>query len=419
MQRILIVGAGQSGLQLALSLREPQHANQYAVTVLSGRKPAEIRDGRIMSTQCMFHPALQNERAHGLNLWENQAPRIGGIGLSVAGEDGTPALNWLGLLDNFAQSVDQRIKMSTWLEVVEQRGGTVEYREPTPELLDEMARDYDLVVVAAGRGPLAELFERDPSRSPYTAPQRALAAAYVHGAGRRPEHPDTDAVRFNVIPGVGELFIIPGYTFSGACEMPLFEGIPGGPLDCWSGDLEPAEHWAKMRDLMRQWVPWEYERFKDAQLTDQQATLAGRVTPVVRKPVGQLPSGTPVLGMADVVVTNDPISGQGANNASKFAQSYLNSILEHGDRPFDPAWMAEAFERYWAEASVITTWTNNMLQPPPGHVMQVFGAAAMNPGIRNNVANSFANPNNTTLGWFLDPAKAENLLHQQPQTVNP
>ena len=34
-----------------------------------------------------------------------------------------------------------------------------------------------------------------------------------------------------------------------------------------------------------------------------------------------------MLGLADVVVLNDPITGQGSNNASKCAASYLATIL--------------------------------------------------------------------------------------------
>ena len=41
MRKILIVGAGQAGLQLALSLQ----AEGYDVTVMSARTPDEIRNG--------------------------------------------------------------------------------------------------------------------------------------------------------------------------------------------------------------------------------------------------------------------------------------------------------------------------------------------------------------------------------------
>ena len=405
MRKILIVGAGQAGLQLGLSLLD----HDYDVTVMSARTPEEIRGGRVMSTQCMFHTALQHERDHKLNLWEADAPKIAGIGLSVADGEGGRALDWLGILDNYAQSVDQRVKMAGWLELFEDRGGKAIYHGVTTSDLDSLTKHYDLVLVAAGKGELVQLFDRDPSRSPYTTPQRVLSVSYVHGAQRRPEHPDKDAVRFNAVPGVGELFAIPGYTFSGPCEIPFFEGVPGGPLDCWDDRPGPDEHWRRMLDLIRQYMPWEYERFKDAELTDPQAILTGGYTPVVRRPAGELPSGGVVLGMADVVVANDPITGQGSNNASKCAASYLDAILQRGDQPFDKQWMEATFERFWANAEASTVWTNAMLQPPPEHVLNIFGAAQTTEAVRNRFANAFDDPADFTR-WFLDPALAEQYL---------
>lgn len=407
MRKILIVGAGQAGLQTALTLLD----HDYDVTVMSARTPEEIRGGRVMSTQAMFHTSLQHERDHKLNLWEDQAPRIEGLGLSVGGPDGSRALDWVGMLDNYAQSVDQRIKMAGWLELVEERGGKVIIHGVTTSDLDSLTRHYELVLVAAGKGELVQLFERNPDRSPYTQPQRALSVSYVHGAPKRPEHPDMYAVRFNAIPGVGELFVIPGLTLSGPCEIPFFEGIPGGPMDRFSDRPEAGEHWRRMLELMRDYVPWEYERFKHAELTDSQGTLAGGYAPVVRRPVGKLPSGGAVLGMADVVVANDPITGQGSNNASKCAASYVESILERGDQPFDAQWMEDTFERYWTYAEPVTTWTNAMLQPPPEHVMNIFGAAAENEQIRRRFVNGFDNPADFG-NWFLDPHLAEEYLRQ-------
>ncbi|SFS90504.1 styrene monooxygenase/indole monooxygenase family protein [Saccharopolyspora flava] len=405
MRKVLIVGAGQSGLQLALSLQE----RQYDVTVMSARTPDEIRNGRVMSTQCMFHTALQHERDHGLNLWEAQAPPIAGLGLSIAGSDGDRALDWLGLLDNYAQSVDQRVKMAGWLELFEDRGGEVVHQEVTPSDLDALTEHHDLVIVAAGKGELVRLFGRDASRSPFTSPQRVLSVCYVHGAGPRPEHPDTDAVRFNVQPGVGELFVIPGYTFSGRCDIPFFEGIPGGPLDCWSDRPGPGEHWSRMLDLMRRYFPWEYQRFRDAEPTDSQATLVGGYAPVVREPVAQLPSGGLVLGMADVVVANDPITGQGSNSASKCAASYLDSILARGDEPFDRDWMTGTFETFWEYAQHATNWTNALLGPPPEHVLELFGAATEIAAIRTRFVNGFDDPTDFAR-WFLDPHLAQAYL---------
>ncbi len=53
--------------------------------------------------------------------------------------------------------------------------------------------------------------------------------------------------------------------------------------------------------------------------------------------------------MADAVLLNDPITGQGSNNASKGAAIYLRRILERGEGPFDVIWMQETFEELWAD----------------------------------------------------------------------
>ncbi|NJQ00873.1 styrene monooxygenase/indole monooxygenase family protein [Streptomyces zingiberis] len=402
MRKILVVGAGQSGLQLALGLQ--QHG--YEVTLMSNRTADEIRSGRVMSTQCMFHTALQHERDLGLNFWESQAPNIDGVGVSVAGPDGSRPVDWVGKLDGYAQSVDQRLKMAGWMETFSQRGGQLVIHGAAVSDLDYFARSYDLVLVSAGKGELVSMFGRDADRSPYDAPQRALAVAYVHGLGPRPEHPEFDAVRCNLVPGVGELFIMPTLTLSGRADILFWEGVPGGPLDVFNGVRDPGEHLAITLDLMKRFLPWEHDRATQVELTDANGTLAGRYAPTVRNPVGRLPSGGAVLGVADVVVANDPITGQGSNSAAKCAAAYLASIVEHGDRPFDEAWMRSTFDRYWETARHVTKWTNAMLAPPPEHVLNLIGAAGQFPPIADRFVNAFDNPADLE-NFFYDPARNE------------
>ncbi|MFD0257305.1 styrene monooxygenase/indole monooxygenase family protein [Kitasatospora indigofera] len=405
MRRILIVGAGQAGLQLALGLQ----SNGYDVTVMTNRTADEIRDGRVMSTQCMFDTALQHERDLGINFWEQEAPRIEGLGVSVTGPESARVIDWVGRLNGYAQSVDQRIKMSGWLETFAERGGQVVVHGVAVSDLDYFARTYDLVLVAAGKGELVSMFGRDASRSPYDTPQRALAVSYVHGLGPRPEH-DFKAVRCNLVPGVGELFIMPTLTTSGPGDILFWEGIPGGPLDVFGDVKDPAEHLRLTLDLMKTFTPWEYDRTRaGVELTDAGGTLAGRYAPVVRNPVGELPGGGLVLGVADVVVANDPITGQGSNNAAKCAAVYLEAILEHGDKAFDRDFMQAAFDRYWDAAQHVTKWTNAMLAPPPEHVLNLIGAAGQLPPVADRFANGFDNAADFE-HWFYEPEKAAAYL---------
>src|SRR5712691_6206878 len=404
MRKILIVGGGQAGLQLAFGLVR----DGYDVTVVSNRTPDDIRTGKVMSSQCMFNAALQDERDLGINNWDEECPPVEGISLAVPAPDGGgKAIDWASRLDAPAQSVDQRLKVPVWMEELEKLGVRIVVEEAGIDDLERYAKENDLVVVAAGKGEIVRLFERDPSRSPYEQPMRALALTYLTGMTPRPEY---SAVCFNLIPTVGEYFVFPALTTTGGCEIMVFEGVPGGPMDCWGDVTTPEEHLAKSLWILETFMPWEAERCRDVELTDANGILAGRFPPTVRRPVGELPSGALVLGLADTVMLNDPITGQGSNNASKAATAYLRSIVEQGDRPFDRTFMEQTFERFWdGYGQYVTGWTNALLSPPPPHVLQLLGAGNEHAEIAHRFVNGFNNPRDY-YDWFMEPGKAERYL---------
>jgi flavin reductase (DIM6/NTAB) family NADH-FMN oxidoreductase RutF/flavin-dependent dehydrogenase len=405
-RRVAIVGAGQSGLQLALGLL----GAGYDVDVVSDRSAAEIADGRVMSSQCMFNTALQTELALGLDLWGDQCPPVEGISFAVPDGSGGRAIRWASRLDEPARSVDQRLKVPAWLQKFESEGGRLVVREAGVDDLERYANDHELVIVATGKGALGELFPRDPEKSPFESPQRALALTYVRGMTPRADH---SAVSFNLIPGVGEYFVFPALTTTGDCEIMVFEGMPGGPMDCWGDVHTPEEHLERSLWILETFLPWEAARCRDVELSDAEGILAGRLTPTVRRPVGQLPSGAPVLGMADAVVLNDPITGQGSNNAAKCAEVYLESILAHGAAPFDEPWMQQTFDRYWrGYAQWVVSWTNALLAPPAPHVHRLLAAAQQLPGLANTIANGFDDPR-VFYPWWFDAGEADRLIEEK------
>jgi hypothetical protein len=409
MRKVAIVGGGQSGLQLALGLLQ----NQYEVTVLSNRTPEQILSGRVSSSQFMFHDSLQNERDLGINFWERECPITEGISFTIPGPDNTKALFWEAKLDGYGQSVDQRIKFAGWLKEFTKRGGNLVIKDADTQDVNGYGTSHDLVLIAAGKGEINRLFERDPEKSPYDWPMRALALTYVKKmVPRKP----FAAVSFNLVPGVGEYFVFPALTTTGPCEIMVFEGVPGGPMDCWNDVKTPEEHLAKSKWILDTFMPLEGERCRDIELTDSNGILAGRFPPIVRKPICKLPSGGLALGMGDVVATNDPITGQGANTASKAANIYLQRILERGNKPFDAQWMHQTFDLFWDYAQWVVKWTNSLLVPPAPLILQLMGAASQIPPLARKIANGFNHPPDYSPWWF-DQAQADNVIKQMVGTA--
>lgn len=402
-RRITIVGGGQSGLQLGCGLL----SSGFDVRVVQNRSASEIRAGKVLSSQCMFDVALQNERELGLNFWETSCPPVQSIQFTVpAPSGGGKAIDWNGRLTKPAMSVDQRVKVPRWMDEFARRGGRTVIKEAGIADLEEYAGDSDLVVVAAGKGEIAKLFERDADKSPFDQPQRALALTYVRGMKPRPDH---TAVNFNLVPGVGEYFVFPALTTSGHCDIMVFEGVPGGPMDCWRDVKSPAVHLARSKSILETFLPWEAERCRQIELTDENGILSGAFPPTVRKPIAVLPSGAAILGMADVVCLNDPITGQGSNNASKAAKAYLDAIIARGDRPFDRSFMQSAFDSFWNDAQYVTGWTNAMLQPPPPHVLKILGSAQQYPALADRIADCFDQPSKL-FPWFAVPEETDKVL---------
>jgi flavin reductase (DIM6/NTAB) family NADH-FMN oxidoreductase RutF len=412
MRKIAIIGAGESGAQLALGLQR----EGYAVTLFSDRSAAQIRTGKVMSSQCMFATALAAEAQLSSalnNLYDGAAvPRINAIRLRVEGEHGADAIEWEAPLEGTAHSVDQRIKSAAWIEAFVAGGGDFRIENVTPRLLEELSRDYELAIVSTGKGEIGQIFPKDRSKSPFDRPQRVLALNYVSldtPDGEQAGQLD-DSIRMSAVPGVGEFFTFPGLTVSGPCQMMVFEGIVGGPMDRWADVGSPDEQLSRSLEILEEHFPHEAKNFAGARLTDDGATLLGRITPTVRSAVGELGNGNVVFGLGDAVLLNDPLTGQGSNNATLASRYYLDSIVRRGQQPFDRQWMERTFDEFWRGwGQWAVAWTNDMLKPRRDHQRSVLAEAAEHPALAASIAGGFDDPR-TFYPWWFDPTAAAEFV---------
>jgi hypothetical protein len=403
-RKILIVGAGHAGLQLAHGLL----AEGYDVTVMSARTAAEIRGGYPTSTQGMFGPAIARERTYGLNLWEDTAPRSPGVSVALAPVPGTKALTFYSPWEEGSNSIDQRVKMSAWLELFEERGGRVIYHPVMTSDLADLSALYDLTIIAAGKGEIVELFDRDERRSKYTEPSRMLSAIYTTLPAATPDDGFPEPkIRICIEPGVVEFYTMQAYSVTGPCQVTLIEATPGSAFDIFRDRPRPEEYLRRLRPLIAEHLPWESVNYAGVEPVDPRATLAGAFPTTVRHPTAEVAPGRHVLGIGDVVVVNDPVSGQGANNASHSATLYLQAILERGGKPFDRAWMEEIFEKYWeTHARHSIALTEVLLEVfPEDYQQQLLGAAAQYPEIATRFGNLFPYPQDIH-DFILDRDKA-------------
>ncbi|MFD9903106.1 styrene monooxygenase/indole monooxygenase family protein [Streptomyces sp. NPDC059063] len=409
MRRIAVVGAGQAGLQLGLGLV----GAGYEVTLVAERRPEEVRSGRVTSTQLMFGPALRIERAAGLALWDDTAPVMPGFELShwePEGRPEAPVRRFSARFDDEVRSVDQRVKLSSWLELFEERGGRTEYRSVGPADVAALAAAHELTVLATGRGELSALFGRDDSWPAHDRPPRALACFYVNGVAHDDSDPAAGYVRNTGVPPTGDVIMLRALTVGGPCDILLFEGRRGGAYDCWADRPSAVEGLRHGLELLRTYAPWEYERFRRAEPTDPGAALYGAITPTVRHPVARVDGDRLVLGMADAVAVHDPITGQGANNAARAAASYLTAILKRGELPFDEGWMRETFDTYWKSARHAHAFSDFMVrEPAPEQLQRAITSAFDYPEVAHRFANGYADPS-TYREWLMDPAGADAYL---------
>jgi hypothetical protein len=275
------------------------------------------------------------------------------------------------------------------------------------------------VLVATGRGPLAELFPRNAERSVYDRPQRKLAMMIVTGIPQAVSGVPFLPVKFNFFAPYGEVFWVPYYHRDhGPTWCVLFEAKAGGPMDrfddCKTGEQAVATAKAVIREVM----PWDAAWAADIELADPDGWLVGAVTPTVREPVGRLASGRVVMPLGDTAISLDPIAGQGANLGNKLARHIVAAVAAAPAARFDAGWMTRTFEAFWADhGDPAVTFTNLFLEPmtAAGKLLLISqcGSDGISDSPKQRIANAvsenFVDPRRNTHA-FVDIAAARKLI---------
>lgn len=410
MRSIAIVGAGQGGLQLGFGLLRAG----YDVTLYSDQTAAELERGAARPVTIQFWPSVRLEEDLGLTFWRtNRLALVHTVVMSVYAPDGTQVLRIHADLPEPAQCVDLRMKFGRWLEAFAARGGHVRVARCDVPMLAGLAASHDLVVVAAGRGAITELFPEDPARCEFDAPQRQVAMFYARDCDMRVGLAGVDGrqvSRYAVLAGVGEVIMSPFLSRSGAEHYYVqYEAVPGAGMDLFDPRGDVAAQYDAGRAWLRAHQPAVHALVAESAVTAQAEWVCGSIRPVVRRPVGMLPGGGAVLGMGDTIIVNDPVLAQGLNGASKWAALLTRQIVAHGGAPFTPEWMQAAFEAYWADAQYNNKLTATALRGMGPLQQRILACAARHPEFARRFMGSIGEAH-TLHPWFWDAQAAAEVL---------
>jgi hypothetical protein len=383
-KNIGIIGAGTAGLHLGLHLRK----HGIDATVITDRRPEEYETSRLVNTVAHHAVTLERERRLGVAHWDKDEHHyfchhhyfgVGAAPLSFRGDFARPS-----------RAVDYRIYLPTLMRDFESRGGKLEYATIAEDDVPALAKRFDLVVAAVGKGALGKLFATAPGLQPFAAPQRHLCVGLYRGI--RDATPR--GVTLSVAPGQCDLIEIPTLTFGGMATALLCETVPGSDMEeiyRLKYDDDPKRFIAKVLEKLERYHPTVYDRVDTArfELCSPRDLLQGAILPAVRRTSVDL-DGTLAVAVGDVHMTLDPIVGQGANMASYGAEVLAEEIVAHD--VFDRRFVESVDRRREDRIHSAFHWTNAHLVPPTPELFEAVGAMSANKALCDEFTTDFNYP---------------------------
>jgi len=383
-RHIGIVGAGIAGLHLALYLQK----HGVDATLITDRAPEDYRSLRLLNTVAHHHVTIAREDYLGVNHWKD--PKDHYYYHDHAFNFPEP-IKFRGYFSKASRAVDYRIYLPALMEDFQRRGGKIEYRRIEESDIGPLVARFDLLVVAAGKGPLGQLFAYRPELTPYSQPQRRLCVGLYAGV----RQPDPMNVTLSVSPGHGEMIVIPTITFGGVANALLMENVPGGDMEelATISYEKDRQHFLRvLLDKLEKHHPTTYDRIDTARFDLAQPTdlLQGGIVPTVRNTVVEFDGGKCALALGDVHSVVDPMMGQGANVAS-YAAFVVGEEIVNSD-VLDARFCEKVDLKRQDRVLAASRWTNLMLQPPSEALGMLIGAMSQNRALADEFTENFNYP---------------------------
>lgn len=257
--------------------------------------------------------------------------------------------------------------------------------------IENLAWQHDLLVVASGRATLSNIFPRVVEQSPYTRPQRLVVAGLFRGIG----YTEPPSLELTVVPGSGEILVVPMQSFEpGLTGIGIFITADGAfePLRRLHYDDDPPAFATTVLDLLRVHAAAIYERVEPGAFgVSRPIDLChAAITPTVRRGFVTLANGRNAIALGDAHVVIDPITGQGANNASHAAGVLCDAVRDA--TVFDRAFCERVERAICAYVVPVSDASNARLRSPAPHFRELISAAARDQAVADLYADGYNHP---------------------------
>ncbi|MGO3361754.1 MAG: styrene monooxygenase/indole monooxygenase family protein [Corynebacterium sp.] len=404
---IAVIGAGIAGVNAALAFSR----QGWRVDLYSDKDRNDLLNNvPATGTAILFGASRTPDAAITADRYaDTETANFTSSGAAVAGVTSFPAD-----FDYEAQSVDVRLRADDRLgEFLDEAGSTGSrfiVQGITPGDLDTVAAEHDLTFVATGKagdGNLANIFETDTDRTPYTEAQRYLLTVTTHGlpvdhafTGRNPNPGGLLSIH-----GEGEVFV-GRYLHkdldnnNGDSWVLLAWARPGTKTEeAFRSATDAQSALDVLKDLHRDVFPDVAEDIGKLQVidTDRFSWLKGAVTPRVTGPTAITPGGNLVAALGDTSIAVDPIAGQGAQLGTFQVAALAEGLKDAEDegREWDDALLTELFEKHWAEHGEAGVEVTSLFLADPlfaDVANEFFGTAATDPAVATTLFSLFSEP---------------------------